>query len=225
MDNLKEEKEFLIIFTDVHLAYSPSTLNLFHASQRHHSVELIAAKPAAYFSENQVIHKDIKYIDFGFKGNILKSIKSLFLKIADQLIKPSKKTLHERNLHNSKTKTIVSCIKKTKREIIVVDFLALWCVQQASKKAHFLSLEINENDPYRQSVQLSTIISVIIQSQERFDHLFPNEKPLRFLVQNAPVNLDFAPPYEQRKSTDLIYCGSAVPGFGIITCLDFIKDF
>lgn len=225
MDSVTVKKKFLIVFSDVHLAYSPSTLNLFYTLQKQFDVELISAKPDAYFSEKKVIDKSVKYIDFEIKRNSLDIIKRIFYRFTDKITNPSGNTLQQRRLHNYKTKTLISYIKKTEREIIVVDFLALWCAQQAGKRAHLLSLEINQNDPYYPHIQLNRIISVIIQSQERFDHLFPAEKPKCFIVQNAPVSINFTPAYNKRKKTDLLYCGSAVAGFGIITCLDFIKDY
>lgn len=225
MDNLRGKKDFLIIFSDVYLAYSPSTLNLFYSLKKHHNVELVAARQLASFSDNKVADDDIKYIDFKVKRNILNIIHLVFYKILDRFSNSPENAEHKRNLYNNQTRAIIAYIKKTKKEIIAVDFMVLWCVQQAGKKAHVLSLEIYENDRYFKNVQLSNIKSMIIQSQERLNYLFPKEKPVYFIVQNSPVTINFVPVYKQRKNTDLIYCGSSVLGFGIITCLDFIKDY
>ena len=225
MVKIEKRKCFLIVFTDPHLAYSPTTLNLFYKLKKNYDVKLLAPIQPNYFSDNVVTDDDISYFNWRVKRNILDLLKLLFFKIADLLIQPTEKTLSLRTLFNYKTTAIISNIKKTECEIIAVDTMALWCVQQVGKKAHFLSLEIHDNDKYFENTQFDTIKSVIIQSQERFNHLFPNRKPLSFIVQNAPKYKNFLPFYAERKKTDLLYCGSAVSGFGIITCLDFIKDY
>jgi hypothetical protein len=224
MDNTGK-KSFLIIFSDVYLAYSPSTLNLFYALKKHHNVELVAARQLASFSDNKVADDDIKYIDFKVKRNIFNIIHLVFYKISDRFTRPSENIRQKRNLYNNQTRAIIAYLKNTKKEIIAIDFMVLWCAQQAGKKAHVLSLEIYQNDRYFENVRLSNIKSLIIQSQERLDYLFPKEKPKYFIVQNSPETINFVPAYEQRKKTDLLYCGSSVLGFGIITCLDFIKDY
>jgi hypothetical protein len=221
----KTEKEFLIIFADAHLTYSPSTLNLFYKLKERYNVELIAARQATYYTTNEVRDADIRFIDFEVKRTVVDFARILFYRIADKLYKPSEETLIKRTLPNYMTKALVKFIKETKKEIIAVDALVLWCVQQAGKRAHWLSLEIHDNDIYFKDTRLETYKSVIIQSQERLEHLFPLQKPKYFIVQNAPKNIDFIPAYAERKKTDLVYCGSSVYGFGIVSCLDFIKDY
>jgi len=224
MAEVKTEEEFLIIFTDAHLAYSPTTLNLFYKLKENHTVKLLSVAQPAFFSDNIIADPNIEYINVIVKRDIRNVFKEIFYRIFDLLLKPSQKTLALRGMLNYNTKVIISKIEKTKANIIAVDSTALWCVQQAGKKAHLLSLEILQNDKYFEDIQLRTIKSVIIQSQERLDYLFPKEKPKYFIVQNAPKNISFSPKYDEREKTDLIFCGSAVPSFGIISCLDFIKD-
>ncbi len=224
MDNTGK-KDFLIIFSDVYLAYSPSTLNLFYALKKHHHVELVAARQLASFSDNKVPDDDIKYIDFTVKRGLFDIIRVVFYKISDRFINSSENTKQKRNLYSNQTRAIIAYLKKTKKEIIAIDFMVLWCAQQAGKKAHILSLEIYQNDGFFKNVELRSIKSLIIQSQERLNYLFPKEKPKYFIVQNSSDTINFVPAYEQRKKTNLLYCGSSVLGFGIITCLDFIKDY
>lgn len=221
--NLK--KGFLIIFLNEHLAYSPSTLNIFYALKKDSNVQLICPYQPKHFSENEIKDPDIKYLNFEIKRNIFNSVTTLFRKIKDLFIRPSESTLIKRHLFNYKTRYLINYIKKTDKEIIAVDTVALWCAQQAGKKAHLLSLEIADNDEYLKHIELSAIKSVIIQSPERLNYLFPTEKPRHFIVQNAPKYLPFEPDYTYRKKTDLVYCGSSMLYFGIITCLDFLRDY
>ncbi len=116
-------------------------------------------------------------------------------------------------------------IKKFDGEIIAVDFFALWCVMMAKKKAHLLSLEIIDDDLYRNSCPINSIKSVIIQSEERYNYLFGNQKIKTFFVQNAPRYIDENIDLRKRKKNELIFCGSAMPGFGIFRCLEFLESF
>ncbi len=207
-------KEFLIVYTYPNFAYSPTTLNLFYELKKHFSVELVIPRPEKTYSLHEIDDPCVKYYDEIGKLTIFEHLIKTFKKIKDFFVEPSPRRLFERD--------IISFIKKRKyKEIIAVDFLALWCAQIAGRKAHLLSLEINK---YYRDVNFDHILSVIIQSEERLNYLFPEAKPPYFIVQNAPKYIDFTPPCESRKKTDLIYCGSAMLGFGIITCLDFIKD-
>ena len=95
----------------------------------------------------------------------------------------------------------------------------------AKKKAHLLSLEIIDNDLYRNSCPINSIKSVIIQSEERYRYLFGNQKLTTFFVQNAPNYIDEKINLSTRKKNELIFCGSAMPGFGIFRCLEFLEDF
>jgi hypothetical protein len=219
------KKEFLIVFLDDHLTYSPTTLNLFYTLKRFYNVELISARQPAYYSKNEVNDLGIKYLDFVVKRTFIDFIKLIYYKIFDKLIKPTKDELEKRKLPTYRTKDIIKYLKNTDKEIITIDTAVQWCAQQAGKQAHMVSLEIFEDDIYLKNLNLNSIKSLIIQSEERLNYLFPEEKPKYFIIQNAPERPDFVPEYEKRNKTDLIYCGSAVAAFGIITCLDFIKDY
>ncbi len=54
-------KNFLIIFTEAHLAYSPTVLNLFYELKKHSKVKLIAPEPIESFSIQRVIDADVEY--------------------------------------------------------------------------------------------------------------------------------------------------------------------
>jgi len=224
MDNTNQKKEFLIVFTDGHLSYSPSTLNLFFELSKQYSVELIAPKPPIDSYQHQIQHPAINYMDFTLSENIFIRLIKFCRKIYEKIVPASEKVLALRSLNDYRTKFLIKYLKNTNKEIIAVDFIALWCAEKASKKAHLLSLELKDFN-YFEHIRYDTIKSVLIQSTERLNFLFKEKKPGYFIVQNAPKNIPFTPNYIKREKTDLIFCGTAVLWFGIITCLDFIKDF
>lgn len=218
-------KKVLIIFTDVHLAYSPTTLNLFYELKKNFDVELMAPEAIPGYSPQFESNEGIRYVNMS--SNSLNSFCSIKWNVKKAIGRYFGNSVSKRkaNLIYAKTINIIKQISGFQGEIIAVDFLALWCVQQINKRAHFLSLEIGENDPYRNFTDHSQIKSVIIQSKERYDYLFSNFDLKYFIVQNSPENVEFSPEISLRDRNQLIFCGSAVPNFGIISCLDFIKDY
>ncbi len=220
-------KKVLIIFSDIHLPYSPTVLNLFYELKKHCEVTLFCPEPEDWFSVQKVEDPGIVY----FKPEVsLAPNPGLFARVINKITNrfsppPTSESLLLQSLSTPKTEKLIEVIEEFDGEIIAVDFLSLWCTQQAGKKAHFLSLEINENDRYRDACDLSLIKSVLIQSIERFKKLFKDLEPNYFIVQNAPHYINFLPNYKIRKQTDLIFCGSATLEFGIVTCLEFLKDY
>jgi hypothetical protein len=216
----------LIVFTDVHLAYSPTVLQLYKELKNKFDVYLLAPEPMKAFSSLKINDPNIIYFDeennYTREQNLLQK---LIRKTKNYFFPPKKEEQIKSMLLSPKAKTIISYINKFKGEIIAVDFLGLWCSQQVVDSAHLVSLEIHENDTYREYCNFGNISSVLIQSEERYKYLFKNAEIPKFIVQNAPAYLDFDPDLSSRSKYDLIYCGSAVAWFGVFSCLDFIRDF
>lgn len=213
-------KKILVVYPDPYLSYSPSTLNLYDALSVEFDVSILTFEPDANFSSQKITDKKVIYLkaapadDGSFKKKILKKLASVFAF-----------NKQKNNLLTYKAKALIKVIKQFEGAIIAVDFFALWCVQKTGRQAHLLSLEIHEKDRYREACSIS-VQSVIIQTAERYNFLFPGKLINTFYVQNAPVfieekNIDIT----KRRSNDLIFCGSAIPGFGIFSCLEFLKDF
>lgn len=219
-------KSVLIIFTDPHLPYAPTIINLFNELKKHVRVTIITPEPDKLFSLQKIDDPDIIYLE---NDNSLMNkwsrVKRLINRVSAEIFPPDPIQVTNRYLQNAKSLAIVKKISQFEGEIIAVDFLALWCVEQAGKSAHLVSLEIYTNDSYRANCSFNKIKSVLIQSEERYRYLFKDLNLERFLVQNAPSYLKFQPDLISRKKNDLIYCGSAVPGFGIFSCLDFLQDY
>lgn len=215
-------KKILIVFTDIHFSYSPSTLNLYYELKRNnYDVNIIAPLPNSQYSTQKIEDPNIIYLDMtddnfnSFQKRLLNKIITLF-KIRKN---PNWDLLTKQN------KKIIRIIKKSEREIIAVDWKAMWFTQMAGKTGHFLSLEIKENDIYYKLSNKNLIKSIIIQSKERLNFLFKDLNIPYFLVQNAPPNENINLQLNRRKKNDLVYCGSAVDRFGIFSCLDFLMDY
>lgn len=216
--------KILIVFTNNYLAYSPTTLNLFYSLKKTgNQVKLIAEEPAQQFSKQLIDDPDISYINTRARE---KSLSSRLKGVVVRKYGGDK----ARNRHSLLTPKAVNYIKEIREQkanlVIAVDFFALWCVQQLQMSAHLLSLEILENDKYYQASDVYKIDSVLIQSVERYNYLFDGlVKPRFTILPNSPVYDDFTPDYGARDRVNLIYCGSAVPEFGIFSVLDFLLDY
>jgi hypothetical protein len=181
----------------------------------------VTFEPDEEFSNERITDRKVIYLKYeNLDGTPL--LKRIVTEIKKS-IAPS--TDNKTALFNAKAKQIIEYVKNFDGEIIAVDFFALWCAQQAGKKAHFLSLEIYDNDIYRNNCSTDFIKSVIIQSEVRFNFLFPSADVPVFYIQNAPVFVDINPNISLRSSKNLVYCGSALPWFGLFSCLEFIADY
>ncbi len=219
-------KSVLIVFTDPHLPYAPTIINLFNELKKHVRVTIITPEPDKVYSLQKIDDPDIIYLENNNSMmNKWSRVKRLINRVSAKILPPNPTQVINRYLQNAKSLAIVKKISQFEGEIIAVDFLALWCAEQAGKSAHLVSLEIHTNDSYRDNCSFNKIKSVLIQSEERYRYLFKDLKLEKFIVQNAPSYLKFQPDSISRKKSDLIYCGSAVPGFGIFSCLDFLQDY
>ena len=215
-------KKILIVFPDPTLSFSPFTLNLYDSLSSVYDVTIITFEPISSYSSQKIIDKKIIYL----KRLLNPVFSTIFLKRLSEINnRLNLKNLNFLLLLAGRALPLIREIKKFDGEIIAVDFFALWCVMMAKKKAHLLSLEINDDDLYRNACSINSIKSVIIQSEERYRYLFGNQKITTFLVQNAPIYIDEKIDIRRRERKELIFCGSAMPGFGIFRCLEFIRDF
>lgn len=215
-------KKILIVFPDPTLSFSPFTLNLYDSLSSIYDVTILTFEPISSYSSQKIIDKKVIYL----KRSMNPVFSNLFMKGLKDLNKRLKlKNLNFLLLLAGRALPLIHEIKKFDGEIIAVDFLALWCVVMAKKKAHLLSLEIIDNDLYRNSCPINSIKSVIIQSEERYRYLFGNQKLTTFFVQNAPNYIHEKINLSARKRNELIFCGSAMPGFGIFRCLEFLEEF
>ena len=217
----KQKKDILIVFPDAHLSYSPSTLNLYDSLDEYFNVTIATFSPLESYSSQRVLNRNVEYLNFTNQTGI-----PLLRRLATELKKtlfPKSKSLYP--LLTARAKVLIDRIKEFTGTIIAVDFFALWCVQQAGKSAHLFSLEIPENDPYKNRCDLNSILSVVIQTKDRYEYIFGEKEIRTFIVQNAPMYIARQINYEGRLNTNLVFCGSAMPAFGIFSCIEFILDY
>lgn len=222
MGNSNKLKKILIVFTDPHLPYSPTTLNLYDVLSSQYNVSILAFEPDPGYSSQKIVERNVTYINVPVESAGKPLAKRLFGEL-EKTFNPE--LVNKKNLLTIKAKKFMEVIKDFNGEIIAVDFFAMWCVQQVNKSAHLLSLEIRDYDIYKNACQAAQIKSVLIQTRERFDFLFPGADLPVFFVQNAPFYLHNDYAVNLRNKHDLIFCGSAMPGFGIFSCIEFIRDY
>ena len=217
----KQQKDILVVFPDAHLSYSPSTLNLYDSLDECFNVTIATFYPLESYSSQRVLNRNIEYLTFTNQTGI-----PLVTRLATELKKtlfPKSKSLDP--LLTDRAKVLIKRIKKFTGTIIAVDFFSLWCVQQCGKSAHLFSLEIPENDSYKNRCDLNSVLSVVIQTKDRYEYIFGKKEIRTFIVQNAPRYIDQEIDYEKRSKKNLIFCGSAMPAFGIFSCIEFILDY
>ena len=211
----------MIVFPDPQLSYSPSTLNLYDTLSETFKVTILSFEPDSTYSEHRILNRNIKYLPLP---------KEKLIPLEQRILKEVQKTFfqnkyEEDSFETEKAKAFIHEIRNFKGDIIAIDFFALWCAQKAGRHAHLLSLEIPEHDVYKLKCNLQNIKSVIIQSKERYNYLFGELNLKTFFIQNAPIYQNRELTFDKRKNTDLIYCGSVMPWFGVISCIEFIEDY
>lgn len=218
------KKKLLIIFADGHLPYSPTTINLYDILSENFDVKIVALEPVDHMKKQESEKRNIEYINISKEMSLIGNrLTYFFLRLAIKLgLLKSLKTIDLAK--RLKAFLFWKRIRKLKAdEVIGVDFLGLWIAQIIFGKGHLLSLELNKDSIFHKIVDRKKIQSVIIQTEERYQYLFDNLNLNKFLVQNAPIYKPLISAPSFRKG--LIFCGTALPEFGIYYCLDFISKY
>ena len=221
-------KNILILFPLEHIAFSPTTLGIYDALAAEANVTIFCPQ-ASVFKVDKIGDRNVQY--FNLNTNKIRKIKALPLYI---LAKFKIKFSRTDNLHHLKIydfvryleyKKVIAAIDFTKYdEIIAVDILMLTIVTGMGKQASFLSLELNDEEiPMLRSINSSLIKCVIIQTQNRYNHIFANEQHKIFFIQNAPTFIEL--PVVEKITNSIIFNGTATPWFGLYHSLNFIKKY
>lgn len=213
-------QDILIVFSDWNLPYSPSTLALYDSLEGKFNIKILSFEPDKLFSSQRVINRNVEYIK--------RPSNSLWFRFLQKFWKLINNLLNTReNLYylDLRAKPLVKNIKGFKGQVIAVDFLALWCTLEVKKNAHLLSLEIYESDKYKDACDFAKILSVIIQTKERYNYLFGSAKLKCFFIQNAPVYSQLIIETDKREPSKLLFFGSALEAFGIFNCIEFLNDY
>lgn len=215
-------KKITILFEGVHLSYSPTTIGLYDLLSKHFEVTIIAESPTAFDNKplpgRRVVYRK-RFTKREYKLNWL-----LFhlLAIFDRRVAMIKSqgfgvdTFYDFNFIRKQLAAEPADF------IIAIDFRNLFYAQVLGKRAEFVSLEIRPDDVFYSKCDFGNIDSVIIQTRERYEHLFDGRRFKTFFVQNAPV---YTPSPANHERAGLVYCGTAQDQFGFYHCLEFLRQF
>lgn len=206
-------KRVLIVFPERWLAFSPSTINLYDALAAEFDVTILAREPE-YFSTQRPPGRNVEYV----------RIPSLVRRVAMRMRRKARIFGVEVELSEWLASALLWARAAWHRPDVAigVDFLGMCIAQRSCAHAHLLSLEVNREHPFYSAMDPARIASVIIQSEERYAHLFPEQRVRRFIVQNAPVFR--GPPRISDEPAGLVFSGTAIREFGIFACLDLMKE-
>lgn len=217
------KKKITILFGDVFLSYSPTVLGLYDLLSEHFDVTIVA-RSSKFFDNNNVTDRNVVYIKqpVSYIARLLSLVPVYLSSSFDIKAKQLRKTRFSISTFYE-FKFIKKHLSDNEPDIVIaVDFKNLFITQLLGRKVEFLSLEIVPNDPFYEACDLKNINSVIIQTQERYEHLFGDRRFKTFIIQNAPI-------YSVAKNTTersgLVYCGTAWDRFGFYHCLEFIRKF
>lgn len=216
------KKKVTILFGDVHLSYSPTVIGLYDLLSPHFDVSIVAKSPNS-FDNRPLANRHVVYIKqpnhricrlqrkLAFR---LASTRNIFAKPFAAINAPYE-TFYE-------FKFIKQFLTTENPDIIIaVDFKSLFFAQLLERQVEFVSLEIAP-DPFYQACDVTNINSVVIQTRERYDHLFAQKKFKTFYIQNAPT---YSPARTEQPRAGLVYCGTAWNPFGFYHCLEFLRQF
>jgi len=103
--------------------------------------------------------------------------------------------------------------------VVAVDSVGAYAAQGAGVEFHYLSLEVCR-DWFFSRIKREKILSVLIQTSERYAYLFGESKLPTYLVQNAP---SFHRRWTGvRDENALVYFGNAIAKHAIFQCVEFI---
>lgn len=223
------KKQVCIFFPSPHLAYSPTTINLYLELNKHFDVKIIAPYPSQ-FNNRELPNFNVTYFNEQATG-IFTKIKALILYLYYILIQYKidnkyvysysllKRVLRLENVFKKE-----SLVDKDKY-IIAVDVFFLKIATKYFNKVHFVSLEIEDDFlPLLKTIPDSKIESVIIQSEERYKYIFGERDIKTFVVQNSPP---FIPSKIIRgnKNNKLIFNGTGTKIFGVIDFVEFLNYY
>jgi len=218
-------KKLVIVSADEIILYQPTILNLYSFLGSHFDVSIITFEPE-YLGKARDESKNIIYIQPG-------KFKKTFFRTTDLLVNAITKRVHKylfsfprrsSFFRKYKAKMLADTVAGYKDCIfIAVDLMPLYVVQKQAGATHFLSLEIMPGDPYLAKIRTELISSVVIQSRERYQVLFNDKIIPTFFIQNAPM-LSYKAIADGRRE-GLVWAGTVVKEFGVLSCFDFIDSY
>jgi len=222
------KKTVLILTLNDYIIYQPTILNLYDHMEPLFDVTVVSFRPASGIKKKDET-RTIKYLDTNFFLKHFFQKTDFIIATAFKYIKKVLPSAEYNYLYYNKYLPYVlkSAIKKqrlTADIIIATDFPALHVAQQVYGSVHFLSLEIENNtNPIHKKIDRARVKSVLVQSKERYDYLFPGISLPVFYLQNAPVFREDSITHYERK--DFIWSGAMDRRMAIYDCLNFFKAY
>jgi glycosyltransferase involved in cell wall biosynthesis len=218
------KKKITILFSGAHLAYSPTVIGLYDLLSEKFDVVIVAENPEAFDFE-RLTNRNVIYKEKLTGKNRLRFYRRVYdlRSIFDKEITALRRMRFDTDVIYDFTQTRKILAAGAPDFIVAVDFQNLLYAQVLKKNVEFLSLEIVPNDKFYNHCDFKNINSVVIQTKERYDHLFEDEKFKTFFIQNAPIYKEEAESNANRRG--LVYCGTAWNPFGFYHCLEFLRAF
>ncbi|MFN0140718.1 MAG: hypothetical protein ACKVQW_11620 [Pyrinomonadaceae bacterium] len=217
------KKKVTILFGDAHLSYSPTVIGLYDQLSPHFDVTIVARSPK-FFDNRPLANRNVVYIKQP-AGRFAKLSKRLLFLFASLTDKFAKKLKNIKAPYSSffESDFIKQYLAERKPDfILAVDFKSLFFAQMLERRVEFVSLEIVPKDPFYKSCNYENVNSVIIQTKERYEHLFGDKQFKTFFIQNSPT---YVPMQAATMREGLVYCGTAWNPFGFYHCLEVLKRF
>jgi len=217
------KEDILILFNGPHLAYSPTTIQLYDELSKKYTVTIIAQNPDNYngqkLNNRNVLYHRYYHVKSRYFYLLLFKLLVLFNKEA--------KYFKQNGLDYKDYFFRFAFIKKqlrrkAYRRIIAIDIKNLFYCSLLKLRVDFLSLELCEHEELLPLADTGIIDCVIIQSPERYHYLFKDHRFTTFYVQNSPNYREFKIGNNRK---GLVYAGGAYNVLGFYNCLNYIKKY
>jgi glycosyltransferase involved in cell wall biosynthesis len=220
------KRKVLFVTLNDYVIYQPTILNLYDLMVEHMDVKIISFSPS-YVTKTKDETRNIVYLSPPrLPAYLISKMDFAFSKVVQVARIFKKDVTYQYKYYNTFLPSIVKkwlrLNEKQADIVIAVDLPALKIAQEVYGQVHFLSLEVENRESKNYfDIDPSRILSVLIQSKERLDYIFPDFKPPVFIVQNSPK-------FDARLVTaaervDFVFAGTARRVFGIFECIEFIK--
>ncbi len=213
-------KKILILFDGPHLAFSPTTIQLYDELTKQHNVTIIAQDPNN-FNGQELNNRNVFYHRYyGVKSRYIYLLFFKFLLLFNENAKLFKQNGFDYKDYFFRYVYIKRFVRKNNFDrILCVDIRNLFFCSLLKLKVDFVSLELCKDEHLWRIINKTIINCVIIQSIDRYNYLFKDNEFTVFYIQNAP-NFKEIELKQNRKG--LIYTGTANEAFCFYHFLNFL---
>ncbi len=220
--------KILILTLNDYIIYQPTILSLYDYLAKDANVKIISFKPQ-FATKKKDEKRNIEYLETNYWLTHFFTKTDFILSKLSRLIKVFKPgfTYHYLFYNKYLPSILKNKLKKENDkydEVIAVDLQVLYLAQQLFGSVQFLSLEVdNDTNRYYKKIDTNKIKSVFVQSEIRYNYMFPGKDIRKFIVQNAPVYKELDCTVQQRKN--FIWAGAIDRRLAVLDCLEFFKQY